>query len=163
MAGARRMGSRRPTESYYRSESDDQVPPMTIGALLRSAVEQWPSSIALREVDASGALGRSWTYSELLRDAERLGRALASRHESGARVAIYANNVPEWVLLELGCALAGLVLVTVNPASIAPELRYVLEQSGAEAIFHAESFRGNPLGEIARAAAAELGIPAIGL
>jgi fatty-acyl-CoA synthase len=28
----------------------------------------------------------------------------------------YANKVPEWVLLQLGCALAGLTLVTVNSA-----------------------------------------------
>ena len=29
---------------------------------------------------------------------------------------MYANNVPEWVLLEYGCGLAGMTLVTVNPA-----------------------------------------------
>ena len=58
----------------------------------------------------------------MLADAERLGRALASRHPPGARIAVYANNVPEWVLLELGCALAGVTLVTVNPAYQTREL-----------------------------------------
>ena len=119
--------------------------------------------MALREVGADGVFRRSWTYAELYADCERLGRALASRHPPGARVAIYANNVPEWVLLEFGAALAGLVLVTVNPASIAPELRYILEQSQAEAVYYAEEFRGNPLGDIARATAAGLGIPAIAI
>ena len=66
-----------------------------------------------------------WTYSALLADAERLGRALASRHQPGARIAIYANNIPEWVLFEFGSALAGLTLVTVNPAFRKRELLYV--------------------------------------
>ena len=35
--------------------------------------------------------------------------------------------------MEYACALAGLVLVTANPAYQVGELRYVLEQSGAVA------------------------------
>jgi len=143
-------------ESYYPAHDGPAPPPMTIGAMLRDSAAKWPDSLALCEVDSCGAFARSWTYRALLHDAERLGRALASRHAPGARIAVYANNVPEWVLLELGCALAGVILVTVNPASIAPELRYVLEQSGAEAVYFVESFRGNPLGETARAVSAEL-------
>jgi fatty-acyl-CoA synthase len=147
------------TESYYPARGEPAPSPMTIGEMLRNSAARWPDSFALREVEASGEFARNWTYRGLLDDAERLARALASRHAPGARVAIYANNVPEWVLMEFGCALAGLILVTVNPASIARELRYVLEQSGAEALYYVESFRGNPLGQIAREAGADL--PAI--
>ena len=32
------------------------------------------------------------------------------------RVAVWAGNIPEWVVLEFGAALAGLTLVTVDPA-----------------------------------------------
>jgi len=144
------------TESYYPAQGGVAPEPITIGAMLRASAARWPDIVALREVSAAGAFGRSWTYDALLKDAERLGRALASRHAPGARIAIYANNVPEWVLMEMGAALAGLTLVTVNPASIAPELRYIVEQSGAEAIYCVESFRGNPLAEIARAVSAQL-------
>ena len=42
----------------------------------------------------------------MLADAERLGRALVSRHAPGTRIAVYANNSPEWVLLEYGAALS---------------------------------------------------------
>jgi fatty-acyl-CoA synthase len=59
----------------------------------------------------------------------------------------------------MGCALAGLVLVTVNPAATARELRYVLAQSGSEAVYFVESFRGNELAQIAQAVSDEL--PAI--
>ena len=150
------------TQSYCRHEGSPAVP-VTIGELLRGIAAKYPDNVALREIDATGSAGRSWTYRTLLHDAERLGRALASRHPPGARVALYANNVSEWVLIEFGSALAGLVLVTVNPASIAPELRYILEQSGAEAVYYAESFRGNPLGDFARSAAADLHLRAISI
>ena len=54
--------------------------------------------------------------------------------------------------MEYACALAGLVLVTANPAYQAAELRYVLEQSGSVALFQVESHRGNPMAEIGAAA-----------
>ena len=46
-----------------------------------------------------------------------------------------------------------LVLVTANPAYQVRELRYVLEQSGAVALFLVREFRGNPMAEIGAAAA----------
>jgi fatty-acyl-CoA synthase len=60
-------------------------------------------------------------------------------------VAVCAPNVPEWVLLEYAAALAGLTLVTVNPANRAEELRHVLRHSGAAGVFVVDEWRGNPL------------------
>ena len=71
------------------------------------------------------------TYAALLEDSERLAHALRSRYQPGEHVGVWAPNSPEWVLMEYACALAGLVLVTANPAFQANELRYVLEHSGA--------------------------------
>lgn len=133
--------------------------PMTIGAMLRASAKSAPDRPALKELGYDGAIGRVWTYAELLSDAERLARALASRHEEGARVAIYANNVPEWILLELACGLSGVVLVTVNPAYQKRELKFVLEQSRSEAIYYVADFRGNPMQQIADAVCDD--IPAI--
>ena len=93
-------------------------------------------------------MGRCWTYSELLADAERLAMALSTRFAPGERVAIWSPNSPEWVLMEYACALSGLVLVTANPAFQTRELAYVLEQSGAVALFLVEEFRGNPMSQI---------------
>lgn len=129
---------------------------MTIGDMLRAAAAAAPDRPALKELGYDGAVGRVWSYAELLGDAERLARALASRHAEGARVAVFANNVPEWVLLELGCALAGLVLVTVNPGYQKRELKYVLEQSRSEAIYLVKDFRGNPMQAIADAVCDEV-------
>ena len=104
------------SSSYFPAQDGGPDRLMTIGTMLRSSVALAPDRPALKELGYDGEVGRVWTYADLLHDAERLARALASRHEEGARVAVYANNVPEWVLLELGCALAGVTLVTVNPA-----------------------------------------------
>jgi fatty-acyl-CoA synthase len=129
---------------------------MTIGDLLREQASVRADATALRELLGDGSIGREWTYAGLLRECETLGRALASRHQRGARIAIFANNIPEWVLMEMAAGLAGLTLVTVNPAFHARELRYVLEQSRAEAVYFAASVRGNALGPVVEAACADL-------
>jgi len=144
------------TESFFPAQSDGQLEPITIGDLLGRQALRLRDRPALRELGYDGAIGRTWTYSELLADAEKLGRALATRHEKGARIAVYANNLPEWVLLELAAALAGVTLVTVNPAYQKRELAYVLEQSRSEAIYYVESFRGNPMGSIVDEVCGEL-------
>lgn len=69
------------------------------------------------------------------------------------RVVVWAPNIPEWVILQYGAALAGLVLVTANPALRAAELRYVLAQSRAAGLFHAGAFRGTDMAGIAAEAA----------
>ena len=147
------------TESYFPAQGGPEPAPMTIGDMLRQSVAAAPDQIALKELTYDGAIARTWTYAGLLADAERLARALASRHGEGARIAVYANNVPEWVLLELACGLAGVTLVTVNPAYQKRELKYVLEQSRSEAIYYVAEFRGNPMQEIADAVCDD--IPAI--
>lgn len=130
--------------------------PETIGAMLARQAEARGPQSALKELGYDGAIGREWTYKELFADAERLARALASRHAPGARIAVWANNVPEWVLLEFASAMAGLTLVTVNPAFQARELKYVLEQSRSEALYYVREFRGNPMEKIAGEVARDL-------
>ena len=127
--------------------------------MLRRQTKARADQPALKELGYDGAVGRQWTYAALLEDCERLARALASRHAQGARIAVWANNIPEWVLLELASAMAGLTLVTVNPAFQARELKYVLEQSRSEALYYVSEFRGNPMAKIADEACA--GVPAI--
>lgn len=140
------------TQSLVTAQPETPYRPMTIAALLHQQVAARGPEPALREVLTDGAIGREWCFADLLADSERLGRALAGRHERGERIAIFADNIPEWVLMELAAPLAALTLVTVNPALGADELRYVLEQSRASAIYFARSVRGNPLEPVVEAA-----------
>ncbi len=144
------------TESHFPAQNGARVPSLTIGDMLRRSAKRYGADLALCEIQADGARGREWSFEALLADAERLGRALASRHAKGARIAVWANNIPEWILLELGAALAGLTLVTVNPSYQARELKFVLEQSRAEALYYVAAVRGNALAEIAERVCAEI-------
>jgi acyl-CoA synthetase (AMP-forming)/AMP-acid ligase II len=119
---------------------------MSVGDALREAAAQAPDLIAIVE----GAAGprRQLTYAGLLTAAEQAARALLTRFRPGQHVAVWAGNSLEWILLEYAAALAGLVLVTVNPAYQASELAYVLGQSRSAGLFHMASYRGNPLAEM---------------
>ena len=69
---------------------------------------------------------------------------MLGRFDPGERVAVWAPNIPEWIGLEFG-ALAGVTLVTVNPAYRSQELGYVLGQSRASGLFPVPAYRGNSL------------------
>ena len=94
------------------------------------------------------AARRRWSYAELLEASERAARALLGRFAPGDRVAVWANNIPEWVILELAAGLAGITIVTVNPALRPQELAYVLGQSQADGIFVVPAYRGSAMAEM---------------
>jgi fatty-acyl-CoA synthase len=144
------------TESYTPASGETPVLETTVGEVLRDAAARWPDRLGLVEADVHGALGRRWTFRELIDDAERLAVALASRYAPGERICVWAPNLPEWVILEYGAALAGLTLVTANPAYRPRELAYVLEQSRSVGLFIAPAHRGTPMAEIAAEVAAAL-------
>ncbi len=147
------------TESYCPAQSDEALIDSTVGSVLRDAAARTPDAPALDEVDGDGQLARHWTYAELLADSERLAHALLTRFRPGERIAVWAPNIPEWVIAEFAFGLAGLTLVTVNPGYQPRELKYVLEQSRAVGLLLVKEFRGNPLARIAAEVTA--GIPAI--
>jgi fatty-acyl-CoA synthase len=131
------------TESIY----GGPVLETTVGGVLRAAAEQAAETVALVEGTPEQRLRRRWSYADLLADAERVARALLGRFAPGERVAVWAPNSPEWLLMEFGAALAGLTLVTVNPALRAREVAFVLGQSRAQGVVLAPAYRGADLGE----------------
>ena len=134
--------SARLATSYRPADRSEPLLDITVGDLLRAAAAEVPGRLALVEGSADPAARRTWTYAELLAVAERTARALLARFAPGDRIAVWAPNCPEWMLLQHGVSLAGMVLVTVNPALRARELRYVLAESRAAGIFFAGSYRG---------------------
>jgi fatty-acyl-CoA synthase len=144
------------TTSHWPVDTSEQVMDITVGGLLRRAAADAGDCLALVDGVPDPGARRRWTYEELLADAERVAAALLARFSPGERIAAWAPNIAEWVLLEYGAALAGLVLVTVNPAYRSSELRYVLEQSGAAGIFLLPEFRGNPMAASLSAVRSEL-------
>jgi len=121
---------------------------LTVGELLRTTAASDPDAVALIAATADADERRWWTYGELLEQSEQAARALLARFSPRERVAIWANNIPEWVILELAAGLAGVTIVTVNPALRADELRHVLGQSRADGVFLVDEYRGTPMAEM---------------
>lgn len=137
------------TQSYWPG-SDVAIEESTVGSVLRAAADATPDAPALTGGAPDPADRRTWTYQELLADAERVAHALLARFDPGDHVAIWAHNVPEWILLEYGMGLAGIVLVTLNPALRPEEAKYILEQSRARGVFTVDDYRGQSLTNSAR-------------
>ena len=143
-------------EAYFPAQADAVVLDTTVGGILADAAADSADAEALVEARADGSIGRRWKFAELHRDAQRLADALLSRYAPGERIAIWSPNTPEWAIVEFAAGMAGLVLVTVNPAYKARELAYVLAQSRSAGLFLIHEHRGNPLAEFARSVRADL-------
>ena len=88
--------------------------------------------------------GRRWTYAELRRDVDAVAAGLLKRGiGKGDRVGIWAPNCPEWTLIQFATAKIGAVLVNINPAYRAHELKYVLDQAGIRLLVSAPEFKSS--------------------
>lgn len=139
-------------KAYFPAQGGPPRLDETIAALLAKRASTSPDLLALMELRPDGSAGRRWHYGELAERVEAIAALLAERHPAGAKIAVFASNSPEWVMLELAAAMAGLVLVTVNPSYAAPELRYILEHSGSGAIYFSERARTTALAPVVAAA-----------
>lgn len=61
--------------------------------------------------------------------------------ERGDRVAVWAPNIPEWVVLQFALAKIGAILVTVNTSLRTAELDYLLQQSEVSTLVTVKGFR----------------------
>ena len=146
--------------AYWPADTSEPVLDLTTGDLLREAAADAGTQTALIEAAPPGApsltgaehTDRRWTYGQLLAEAGQCAHWLLTQFSPGERITIWAPNIPEWVILQYGAALAGLTVVTANPALRAAELRYVLEQSRSSGLFHTAAFRGSDMTAIAREA-----------
>lgn len=83
-----------------------------------------------------------YDFSQLEWMARQIARGLLSLGITrGDRVALWATNVPEWVILQFALAKIGAVLVTVNTSLRAAELEYLLKQSEAGTLITISGFR----------------------
>ena len=125
--------------SYEQGPVDTPLLEVTIGERLRRVTERFADREALvvrhQEYRA--------TYRELSEQVELAARALmANGVGKGDRVGIWAPNRYEWMIVQWATARMGAILVTINPAYKAEELRYALRKAGVSLLFSARGFRG---------------------
>src|ERR1700742_2313896 len=92
---------------------------VTLGELLARLAQDYPQQEALIYPDRQ----LRYNFSQLEALARQIARGLLSLGiEPGDRVALWATNIPEWVVLQFALAKIGAILVTVNTSLRAAEL-----------------------------------------
>jgi fatty-acyl-CoA synthase len=131
----------------------EDIEGLTVGGLLDLVHERRPDDEALVYPDRN----LRYTYAQFREVVEDCARALmALGIEKGDHVAVWGQNVPEWVTLQFATGKVGAVLVTINPAYKSHELQYVLDQSDAAALFLTEGLRDADFLQILQDAVPEL-------
>ncbi len=119
----------------------------TMGDLLESIAGRYPEQDAL--VYPERGLRYSWRDFDC--ETDLIARGLMSMGiAKGDHVAIWASNVPEWVVLQFATAKIGAVLVTINTSYQSAELEYILKQSDTTTLFMVGEFKGTDYLEIVR-------------
>jgi len=111
---------------------------VTMGKLLDEVALRYPDNDALVYHER----GLRYTYREFNELCRQVAKGLLKLGiRKGDNIAIWAYNVPEWVILQFASAKIGAVLVTVNTSYKSAELEYILNQSDSTTLFMVKSFK----------------------
>ncbi|WP_342344015.1 AMP-binding protein [Carboxylicivirga mesophila] len=124
--------------SYDNGTSDVPLLGITISEQLKQTVDKYPDSEAL----VVPYQNYRATYREFWQQVEEVAKGiLAYGVKKGDRVGIWSPNRYEWVLVQFATARIGVILVNVNPAYKASELKYALKQSEISLLIMSKGFR----------------------
>ncbi len=118
---------------------------ITVGELLHQMAVRYPDREMVKYTDRD--YRRTWK--EFDEEADRVARGfLGMGVQKGDHVAIWATNVPEWILTLFATAKIGAILVTVNTSYKIFEAEYLLRQSDAKVLVMMEGFKDTNYAEI---------------
>jgi len=142
------MGMTNDGLSYWQAEtSGEPLLEITIGDLLDRRAGELPNQEAIVYScypEFGGMLDIRWSYQEYRARANTVAKGLmALGLQKGDHIGVWAANLPEWPLLMMGAAKAGLVLVTINPVLQAAEVEYILKQGDVRALFFMAKVRNH--------------------
>ncbi len=147
------------TQSYVHGASETPLLGETIGTLIRRVTAEGPERIA----QVTRHQNVRWTYGDLLRLSEDLAVGLRQLGlKPGERIGIWAANCSEWVLAQFGTAMAGLILVNINPAYRVHEFEYAVRKSGCRALILSPGHKANDYFASLRAVVPEIDAAAPG-
>jgi fatty-acyl-CoA synthase len=110
----------------------------TVGSLLDDMARRYPDNEALVYPER----GLCYSYKQFNDSCHQIAKGLLRLGiKKGDNIAIWAYNVPEWVLLQFASAKIGAILVTVNTSYKSAELEYILSQSDSTSLFMVGSFK----------------------
>lgn len=137
------------TEAYWPADRSVALVDETVGSLLTGRAHGHPDRGALLGIRHGTDTAERLTYAELLDEASRVATALLQLAQPGSFIALWAPNVIEWTIIQYGAALAGMVLVALNPVLRDNDLDYALRHSGATLLLHADISRDYVMSEVA--------------
>ncbi|MBW5466722.1 AMP-binding protein [Brevibacillus formosus] len=110
----------------------------TIGNMLDDTASKYQEKEALVYHER----GLRYTFGEFQAICNQAARGFMSLGiQTGDNIAIWATNVPEWVISQFATAKMGGVLVTVNTSYRVHELEYLLRQSESTTLLLMDSYR----------------------
>ena len=138
------------SQALWLANTEDALPVASaIGDLLSEQAVRFPAREAVVYARHAEVENVRWSYGRLNELSSNLaGALLAAGYRPGDKVAIWAPNNPEWILLEFALAKAGMVIVALNPLYKEAELSFALKTAGVRAIFHADEVGGSSLRRI---------------
>ncbi len=148
--------SRRPLGglSHVTGETAEELKFMTIPALLERAVARFGAGEAV----IFGPTQERLSWHTLLRRSDEIAAGLlALGVERGDRVGIWAPNCIEWLLVQLGTARIGAILVNINPAYRTSELEHALAKTQCRILVMASALKSSDYVAMLRTLAPEIG------
>jgi fatty-acyl-CoA synthase len=127
------------------------------GTILEKTIGQMLDETAARLPDQEALVSRHQelriSYTQLREEVARTARGLWGLGvRPGDRIGMWSTSCVEWVYLQAAAARIGAILVNVNPACRAHDLRYVLNRSRMRTLFlHEKDFRVNYAGVLEEA------------
>ena len=119
--------------------------------MFKAGVTADPSGVAIKYFD--GVLTRQ----ELDEQSDALATGLLSKgFSAGDRLAVYLQNVPQFLVCMVGAWKAGGVMVSINPMSRVRELTYLLKDSGAKVLVCLEALYDEIAGDVVPDTSVEL-------
>ncbi len=116
---------------------DVEIPNVALTEYVFGPADAWPDRVAMID----GASGREFTFAEMRDQIARLAGGLAARgFGPGSTLALMAPNMPEYALVFHAAGVAGGTVTTINPVYGADEVRFQLNDAGAEFVITVPDF-----------------------
>ena len=121
------------TMTETRPVADGPAPVPTLASRIRSFAEADPFRVCMRE--KRFGIWQDITWSDYWDRVELVGHALWSLGvRPGDRVAIHAENRPEWLYGDVGTVAIRAITMGLYPTNPAPEVEYLLQDSGSRVL-----------------------------
>ena len=119
----------------------------TVGQQLERVAAAFPDKEAIKYTDRP--YRRTWR--EFNEECDRVAKGfLAHGVKKGDKIAIWATNIPQWLLTLFAACKIGAVLVTVNTAYKVFEQEYLLNQSDTKILVMMDEYKGTSYVDIVR-------------